>query len=157
MTSELQHLDFSFASSCLLPVMPSFACFPGHHASVKTPDLNHKRCHLHCSHLDHGNVLFTPTRYLPEIIYLQVQVRWTSRPGAWKTLTDGNLSLLWISELLAPAVPSWSLCFLPILLLPGLCLSSAFFFAFFFSHPFFYTLYSSSLLFSVPLFARSRQ
>ena len=88
MTSEPHHLDFSFASSCLLPVMPSFVCFSGHHASVKTSDLNHKRCHLHLSHLDHGNVLFTPTRYLPEIIYLQVQVRWTSReqPGGLEDL-----------------------------------------------------------------------
>ena len=93
MTSEPHHLDFSFASSCLLPMMPSFVCFPGHHASFKTPDLNHKRCHLHCSHLDHGNVLFPPTRYLPEIIYLQVQVRWTSReqPGGLEDLDRWKL------------------------------------------------------------------
>lgn len=53
--------------------------------------------------------------------------------GAWRTLTDGNLSLLWISELLAPSYcAKLSLCFLPILLLPGLCLSSALFFLLFF-------------------------
>lgn len=55
-----------------------FACFLGHYASVKTPDLHHKRCHLYLSHLDHGYILLTPTCYLPETIYLQVQVRLTS-------------------------------------------------------------------------------
>lgn len=76
--SEPCHLDFSFVSKLLQPVM-QFACFPGHYASIETPDLHHKRYHLHRSHLDHGYLLFTPTCYLPEIIYLQVQVRLTSK------------------------------------------------------------------------------
>lgn len=137
MTSEPHHLDFSFASSCLLPVMPSFVCFSGHHASVKTSDLNHKRCHLHLSHLDHGNVLFTPTRYLPEIIYLQVQVRWTSReqPGGledldrWKLEPPLNLRVT-STKLLCQAVsllPSHPVASRPV---PILC---TFFFCFFFS------------------------
>ena len=71
------HLDFSFDSKLLQPVV-QFACFPGHYASVKTPDLHHQRCHLYRSHLDLGYLLLTPTCYLPEIIYLQVQVRLTA-------------------------------------------------------------------------------
>lgn len=84
MLSELYWLRFSFASALLQSAgNAGFAFSPGHYASVKTPYLHHKRRHLRGRHLDDGYVLFTPSRDLPEIIYLQVQVRLTSRvqPG----------------------------------------------------------------------------
>lgn len=84
--------------------MVQFACFPGHYASFKTPDLHHQKCHLHRSHLDLGYLLFTPACYLPEIIYLQVQVRSTSReqPGGSEDFGRGEWSPLSISELPVP-------------------------------------------------------
>lgn len=92
-------------------LMMQFAYFPGHYASTETPDLNHKGCHLHRCDLDHGCILFTPSCDLPEIVYLQVQVRGICKsPGlrgtcpipAFSQLTgtlaeDGG-SAVWIHE-----------------------------------------------------------
>lgn len=121
-------ISFETSSAC-----DAFASFPGHYASVKTPDLHHKRRRLHSSHLGHGNVLLAPTRHLPEAIYLQVQVRLTSsgQPGTPWTSPEGNLG---------PPESATSTCsagpfLLPLShpLLPGLYLSSAFSLLFFIS------------------------
>lgn len=91
--SELCQLDFSFASKRPHSASDAkFGYFPGRYASVETPDLHHQRCHLHRGHLGHGYLLLTPARYLPEIIYLQVQVRLTGReqPGDTEDLDRGE-------------------------------------------------------------------
>lgn len=123
----------------LLQLVTLFACFSGHYASFKAPDLYHKGCHLHRCDLDHGYLLLAPTCYLSEIVHLQVQVRGISRsslgfsgdcpslhspestgsPGKGKLEAPRDPQL---SELPIPASLSHDPGLSPILLLPDPCL-----------------------------------